>query len=105
MTYDLMAGDAGCTVTLTVKDSVTLAAKDISGASVKKFYIRNKLSTSVADSVTAVFSTDGTNGNLYYTTTATTFPQKGHYCVQAYVEIGSIKLMSSCVDFNVGQNC
>jgi hypothetical protein len=105
MTYDLQAADAGCIVTLTVYDSVTLAAKNISSATVKKFYIKNKMSTSAASSVDATFTTDGTDGKLYYTTTATTFPTAGYYCIQAYVEIGTVILKSSSVDINVGPNC
>ncbi len=105
MTYDLQAADAGCIVTLTVKDSVTLAAKNISSATVKKFYIKEKLSSTAAASVDAIFTTDGTDGKLYYTTLATTFPTAGYYCIQAYVEIGSIKLKSNAEVLNIGPNC
>lgn len=105
MTYDIQAGDTGTVITLTVMDSVTLAAKNISSATVKKFYIKDKNSATAAAEVTAGFYSDGTDGKLSYTTLATTFPTAGWYCIQAYVEMGAVKLKSNSADIQVGPNC
>jgi hypothetical protein len=102
MTYDMQAADVGVVITLTVKDSVTLAAKDISSASVKKFYIKGVTGLTVEK--TAIFTTTGADGKLYYVTLVTDFPTTGVYRIQAYVEIGSIKLKSSIVEIYVGAN-
>jgi hypothetical protein len=103
MNYDMQAGDIGTIITITVKDSVTLAAKDISSASVKKFLVKHT-TTGATSEKTAIFTTTGADGKLYYVTLATDFPTAGVYRIQPYVEIGSIKLKSSIVEINVGAN-
>jgi len=100
---DMQAGDVGVTITITIKDSVTLAAKNISNATVKKFYVKDL--TGVTSEKTAIFTTDGSDCKLYYVTLATDFASAGTYRIQAYVELSTgVKLRSTVVEIEVGTN-
>lgn len=94
-------GDIGTIITLTITDE-TGAVVDISGATTKTIYFVRTDGSVVTKS--AVFSSNGTDGKVQYTTVANDLNQVGNWKAQAYVDIPSGKWYSSFFDFSVEKN-
>lgn len=96
--YDTMfEGDEGTHIELEIQDDgVTV---DISTASVKNI----KLTKPGGPTLTKAgqFSTDGTDGLLFYSTEAAVMVGEGLWSARAYVEIGSWKGHSTVYNFLV----
>lgn len=84
MSDNIHVGDIGTVFTVVIVDDVTGAAIDISTATTKSiiFQAPNKASTTQ----TATFTTDGTDGSMFYTTaTAADLNQSGQWKIQGKV--------------------
>lgn len=92
--------DIGTVITLTVKDGTS--AVDISGASTYNLVFGKPDGTSVSQ--TGTFTTDGTDGKLYYTTVANDLDQCGWWKVQAIVTNTAGTWKSDIGNFEVHRN-
>jgi len=92
--------DIGTRFILTIKDGTT--AVDISDATVKNFLFKSKKSATFTRA--ASFVTDGTNGQLQYTTVAGDLSETGAWQLQAYVETPAGKWHSDLLAFTVYAN-
>lgn len=81
MGEEIHSGDAGTVLEITVLSSGS--PLNISTATTKQFLLRPPRGSSVTRS--ALFVTDGTDGKLSYTTTATDLVTVGTWKLQAYV--------------------
>ena len=81
----LLAKSAGIVVILTIQNMATKTAIDISSATVKEFRIKPAHTKGVAKKINAAFVTNGTDGKLKFTTSATHFDVVGTWFVQAYL--------------------
>ena len=82
---EVHVGDTGTRITLTVYDRTSVV--DISGASTKQVWITDPDGACVKSDAT--FTTDGTDGKIYYDSVADTFDQAGDWQVQGYVVTAS----------------
>ena len=80
----LLAKSAGIVVILTVQNMATKAAIDISSATVKEFRIRPRHAKGIVKKVNATFVSNGSDGKVKFTTTASTFDAPGDWDIQAY---------------------
>lgn len=78
------------------------AAKNISGADVKKIFLRNP--DGVAILKTAEFTTDGKNGKIEYKCTTEDLDMAGIWRIQGYVELGTDVWPSDGAFFTVDEN-
>ena len=92
--------DIGTVITVTVTESGT--AKDISSATTKQFYMRDPNGDEVAK--TAEFVTDGSDGQLKYTTIADDLDVAGTWWIQAKITPPSATFRTSIGEFEVGDN-
>lgn len=97
---DLHIGDVGTVLRFTVKEQNV--ALDISGATVKKLKLKKKDKTTVEFDME--FTTDGTDGQVEYTTQANDIDQKGKWYAQVYLEMPSGKWHTSKVEIEVDDN-
>jgi len=87
----ILEKSAGIVITLTVKKRTDPAvpssavALDISSATLKEFHLVPKHKLGVAKKVTADFVTNGSNGQLKYTTTVSTFDSIGLWEIDVYL--------------------
>lgn len=93
--------DIGNRITLVVVDEDN-AAVDISTASVKQFVLRKPDGTTATK--TATFTTDGTDGSLYYLVESGLLDQTGVWTVQAIVTFGGATYHGQFVEFAVAAN-
>ncbi len=92
--------DIGTVLTVTVKDGTSIV--DISAATTHDIILGRPDCTSVTK--TGTFTTDGSNGKIYYTTIANDLNQIGWWKIQAYI-IGSSGTWKSDVgNFEVHKN-
>jgi len=77
-----------------------VAPRDISGATLTEFHARTP--AGVTKTWTAVFTTDGSDGLLRYTTIAGDLDEAGDWLIQAYVEDGGTELHSTSGKLVVG---
>jgi hypothetical protein len=96
----LHLGDYGFAITIIMTEGGT--AKDISTASTKQFVFK-KPDASTATK-TAIFTTDGTNGSLYYTVETGFLNQIGAWQVQAVATFAAALWHSDVATFNVTEN-
>lgn len=78
---EIHVGDVGTRITLTFKDGTSVV--DISGASTKQIWIADP-SGNVAKE-TATFTTDGSDGKIYYDLVALDIDEAGDWQVQGYI--------------------
>lgn len=95
------SGDVGTIFEITSVDPDG-AAVDISAATVKKFHFKRPDGTTLTK--TAVFTSDGSDGKLRYTTVADDLNQPGTWQVQVHVEAPSYTWHSSVAIFQVKPN-
>lgn len=95
-------GDVGTVVTLTIYEDDETTVVDVSAAATKTIYVKKPSGTK--DSWTASFTTDGSDGKIYYTTTTGDIDETGTWLVQGYVEIGTSKYYSTRESFRVLPN-
>lgn len=101
MTAEIHKGDIGTKFLLTIEDNGV--AIDISASTVKTIIFRRP--DGVVRAKTAQFNTDGTDGKIYWTTTAVTdLDVTGDWHIQGYIEIGTGKWHTSVEDFTVEDN-
>lgn len=86
-------GDVGTVITLTIYEDDGTTAVDVSSATTKTIYIKKPDGTVITG--TASFTTDGSDGKIYYTVASGVISASGIYQVQGYVEIGSAKYYST----------
>jgi hypothetical protein len=94
-------GAVGVNIMLTVSDQ-SGAILDLSVASSKKIVFERPNNTTFEK--TALFATDGTDGKIYYTTTADDLDQSGLWQLQASVVLGGFTGLSSRVNMRVEKN-
>jgi len=97
---EISKNDIAVDIVLTIEeDSATL---DISDASSKSIIIQKPSGTS--NTYTASFSTDGTDGKIYYSTVSGDLDEVGLYKVQALVVITGGTYRSEIKKFKVRDN-
>lgn len=82
---EIHVGDIGTRITLTFKDGTSVV--DISGASTKQVWIADP-DGNVAKK-TGTFTTDGTDGKIYYDLVANDIDAAGNWSVQGYIVTAS----------------
>lgn len=92
-------GDVGTVFELTIVENDGATAVDVSSATVKKIYFMDAAGTK--KSATAVFTTDGSDGKIRYTSVAGFINSTGMWSMQGYVEIGTAKYYSEKTSFKV----
>jgi hypothetical protein len=95
-------GDVGTVITVTIVEDDGTTAINVSTATTKKIYIKKSDGTVITG--TASFTTDGTDGKIYYTIASGNLSIPGTYQAQGYVEIGSAKYYSTVGTFTVRKN-
>jgi hypothetical protein len=105
MAADLRKDDFGTVFTLTVKDEAgnTVDVSSASGATDKQVIFK-KPSDGEILTKNASFVTDGTNGQVSYTTVSGDIDEAGHWEMQAKVVLTSGTFKSDTADFFVGAN-
>ena len=97
---EIHLNDIGTQFVLTVKDGSS--AVDISGATTKQIIIQKSSGTKITASTT--FSTDGTDGKMYYTTVADDLDEAGSYKLQGKVIISDGTFYTDITTFKVHRN-
>jgi len=92
--------DVGTVITVTVTEGGT--AKDISAATTKQFYLRDPNGDEVAK--TAQFVTDGSDGQLKYTTVTDDLDTAGTWWIQVKIVTPSATFRTGIGSFTVGEN-
>ncbi len=102
MADEIHVGDIGTVFTVTLTENSV--AVDISSATVKQLIFKAPEPDGTVSTKTALFTTDGHDGKLSYTTIANDLNRSGVWKVQAYVEVTSGKWHSSYTTFTVYPN-
>jgi len=97
---EIHLNDIGTQFVLTVKDGSS--AVDISGATTKQIIIKKPSGTKITVSTT--FSTDGTDGKMYYTTVVDDLDETGSYKLQGKVIISDGTFYTDITTFKVHRN-
>ena len=100
LTEEIHVGDIGTLITLAITDAGT--AVDLSSATTKQIIFLKPDRTKLTKS--AEFSTDGTNGQLKYTTVSGDLDLAGFWQVQAHVIMPTGEWRSSTELFEVAEN-
>ena len=98
-------GDVGTVFRITLYNKQcdgTTAILDVSGATTIQLVFKPPASASVTK--TATFTTDGTDGQIEYTTIANDLSETGKWKLQAYVVLPSGSWRSEIVEFTVYEN-
>ena len=98
-TEKIYAGDIGTRIEFEIVDGDGVVV-DISGAVTKTVDILRPDATSIA-SVAATFTTDGTDGKMYYETVLDDISMEGTYRAQAYLDLTSWQGKAAIVKFEV----
>jgi len=83
----LVVGALGVPIEATIIDPITSAAADISAATTMEFHVRKPDATT--DTWTAAFVTDGTDGQITYTTATGDIDQAGTWVFEARIVTAS----------------
>lgn len=97
---EIHVGDIGTTFEVTLKQSA--AVVDLSSATVKQIYFMKPDGSTLTK--TASFTTDGTDGKIYYNTTTGDLDTAGDWQLQAVVTFGASVWHSSIAAFAVFPN-
>lgn len=95
--------DFGFVITITFTSRSTGLALDISGATTRRIDVRNTRTGAVNQNA-ATFVTDGTDGQLQYTTTAADFDAAGLWEVQGVAFSVSVRFATDIADIDVRRN-
>ena len=98
--HDLRVGDKGTVIEITLENCGVPA--DISGASTIEVHLHTP--SDVTKTKTGVLKTDGTDGIIQYTTTATDLNSAGIWTIQAHIITPSGEWHSSKQEFEVHDN-
>jgi hypothetical protein len=100
-TSPIVVDDFGTIFRVTVKECISdvLTPVDISGASLITFVYKKPDDTTITKN--AVFTTDGTDGQIQYITIAADIDQVGVWCLQAEVTLPTGTYRTSLVKFDV----
>lgn len=97
---EIHVGDKGTRITVVFYDGSTVV--DVSGASTKEIIF---LAPDGDHShCAATYTTDGTDGSIYYDTVAATFDEDGDWALQGHVVIGDSEWHSDVHRFTVYPN-
>ena len=100
MALPIFIGDVGTVIELTIKDE-NGDAVNVSAATVKQIKF-DKPGAAPSVTKTAVFSTNGSDGKIRYTTITGDIDVPGEWKARGYVELGSsVKFHTSSVSFDV----
>ena len=97
---EIHKGDIGTVITLIVKEGATVV--DLSTSTAKQIKFRKTDGTIVTK--TATFTTDGTDGSIYYTIVSGDLDQAGPWKIQAVVTFGTNIFSSDVVNMTVHPN-
>lgn len=100
MSDEIHVDDIGTVFTVTLKESGS--AVNVSTATTKTIKFKDPSGT--ASSKTADFTTDGSDGKIYYTTVADDLDEAGMWEIQAYVVMPTGTWSSSTKKFRVYPN-
>jgi len=100
MAKEIRVDDVGTVFTATIKDGTDVV--DISSASTKQFIFKPENGSSVTKSAT--FTTDGTDGKIYYTTVADDLSVEGKWKLQAYIVMSTGSWRTDIYTFTVHSN-
>jgi len=98
---EIRVGDIGTVFELTIKDQDDQVVP-INQATVKEITLKKPSGTKVTK--TAVFSTDGTDGKMRYTSVADDLDVAGDWSYQGYVELPDGKWKTDIHSFRVHSN-
>jgi hypothetical protein len=99
---NVQVGDVGTILVITVNNAATGLAKDISSATIKKFIFKNPAGEVIER--TAIFTTNGSDGNIQYVSIADDFDEEGQYQWQVYLEMPGWSGHSNVDTFGVYKN-
>ena len=97
---EIHLNDIGTQFLLTIKDGS--ATVDISTASTKQIIIKKPSATKIT--ATATFSTNGSDGKIYYSTVADDLDETGSYKLQGKVIIDDGTFYTDITTFKVHRN-
>ena len=97
---EIHLNDIGTQFLLTIKDGSS--AVDVSTASTKQIIIKKPSGTKIT--ATATFSTDGSDGKIYYSTVADDLDETGSYKLQGKVIISDGTFYTDITTFKVHRN-
>lgn len=100
----ITAEDYGQILTITIKDTDTDAAADISAYTTAKQVFLKDPSGNISTAKTAAWVTDGTDGQIKYTLANGDIDEPGMWHICARVTSGSAVLTSEWVSFSVGES-
>ena len=99
-TQKIYVGDIGTRIEFTIVDDTGVVV-DISGAVSKTIDLQRPDLTSAATGAAASFTTDGTDGKMYYETLSGDISIEGTYKSQAYLDLTSWQGKAAIVEFEV----
>jgi len=100
MNSDIHVGDVGTVIVATMMDGQAIV--DVSGSTTKNLTFKKPDGLMVTKP--ALFSTDGTDGQIQYVSEAGFFDQSGKWRLQAFVGIPAGQWTSNPVTFEVKAN-
>ena len=100
----IIAEDYGQTLTITVKDTDTSAAADLSGYTTAQQVFFRDSDGNISSAKTAAFSSDGSDGVIEYTIADGDIDKSGVWEVCARVTSGSAVLTSEWLSFTVAES-
>lgn len=100
----ITAEDYGQTLTITIKDTDTSAAADVSAYTTAQQVFLRDPDGNISDALVAAFSTDGSDGVVTYTLASGDIDEPGLWHICARVTSGSAVLTSEWESFRVGES-
>ena len=101
MTGEVHVDDVGTVFQVTIKDEDEVVV-DVSNALTKTIYFRKPNGTLLTK--TASFVTDGTDGQIKYTTESGDIDAAGNWSLQSFVDFGTTEFYSDIHKFTVYNN-
>jgi len=96
---EIHVGDIGTILRVTITDT---AAVDVSGATTKTIFLLKPSGTKLSKA--AIFTTDGTDGKIQYTTVSGDLDEPVWWKIQAYVKLPGGEWYSDWQSFEVHDN-
>ena len=98
----MQLNDIGNVLVLTITKRSDGTVYDASGASTKQILLRKPLGGLLTK--TAIFTTDGTDGKIQYTSIDGYLDEQGKWMIQGFLINGGSELYTTVHKFNVGKN-